>query len=39
MGKRKLNDTHSFFVCDHTGVPLKRATCYIPVISPAGKLT
>jgi len=39
MGKRKLDDTHSFFVCDHTGVPLKRATCYIPVISPAGKLT
>jgi len=39
MGKRKLNDAHSFFVCDYTGVPLKRATCYIPVISPAGKLT
>lgn len=38
MGKRKLNETQSFFVCDHTGVPLKRATCYIPVICANGKL-
>ena len=38
MGKRKLSETHSYFVCDHTGLPLKSATCYIPLISEGGKL-
>lgn len=31
MGKRTLHG-HSYYQCDHTGLPLRDATCYLPLV-------